>query len=75
MVYYLLVWEIEWYLLPVILISILVWKRYLYAKERWEAAYQGKRKLQEFLESFEFFYQTHQTIEAALEELDRKSVV
>ena len=71
-VYYLLVWEIEWYLLPVILISILVWKRYLYAKERWEAAYQGKRKLQEFLESFEFFYQTHQTIEAALEELSEQ---
>lgn len=70
--YYLLVWEIEWYLLPVIAISILIWKQYLDSKEIWETAYRRKRKFQEFLESFQFFYQTHQTIEAALEELSER---
>ena len=67
--YYFLVWEIKWYLVPVIVIHILLWKQYLDSKGIWEAAYQRKREFQKFLESFQFFYQTHQTIEAALEEL------
>lgn len=70
--YYFLVWKIEWYLLPVIFINILLWKQYLFSKEIWKAEYQRKREFQEFLESFQFFYQTHQTIEAALEELSKQ---
>lgn len=62
----------EWYLLPVIFISILLWKRYFDAKKRWETIYRRKREFQKFLEDFQFFYQTHQTIEAALEELSEQ---
>lgn len=59
-------------MIPVIFISVLLWKQYLCCKKAWAEAYQRKKGFQEFLESFQFFYQTHQTIEAALEELSEE---
>lgn len=70
--YYLLVWEKEWYMLPVITVSILLWKQYLDCREIWEADHRQQKQFQEFLESFQFFYQTHQTVEAALEQLSEQ---
>lgn len=57
---------------PIVFISILLWKQYLDCKESWRETYQKKKEFQEFLESFQFFYQTHPTIEAALEELSKE---
>lgn len=72
LIYYLGVWEKEWYMIPVLLVSILLWKQYLICKKNQMEAYQKRKHFQEFLESFQFFYQTHQTIEAALEELSEE---
>jgi len=70
--YYLLVWEKEWYMFPIIFLSVLLWKQYFFSKSIWEEDYQEKRQFQEFLESFQFFYQTRQTIESALEQLSEQ---
>lgn len=72
LIYYLLIWEKEWYILPVIFVSILLFGKYLCCREAWKAGEQKQKQFREFLESFQFFYQTHQTIEAAFEELSEE---